>query len=267
MTPSASCSATTINGATMKNNGQHDNDKNEDVIVGNSKSFSNGSMPSLLTEGVVSPVDEEETTINDNQALHLHQQQLGNSQTASGSGMGIPSMNSSSEDWEIEGRGNCEDAKQQTTQWLLTSPEKLQNENTNEDDSISNDNTTTSSFRSSPKSGRVYACATPPTRPYTPTRSETPLSYYNRSGTDNKSWLDPFPTPDISLSGRQNWQSFDSNNNTSSNHQGRIIDAGIGRSNNTNNTAGLASQDWNDMIKQLPKLRLFDEKVPRITTC
>lgn len=240
MTPSASAAATN---AAMKNVA-HDNNKNEEVVVGNSQSLSNGSMPSLLTEGVVSAVDEEGTIMNDSRAV----QQLDNSQTASG--MGIPSMNSSS-DWDIEGRGDFECSKQ-NTQWLGTSPSKLQHENANDDGSISND--TTTSFRSSPISERGYACTTPPLRPYTPTRSETPLSYYNRSGTDDKSWLDPFPTPDISLHGRQNWHSFGSSN-TSSNHQGRIIDGNI----NANNAACQTNQDWNDIIKQLPKVPTYDD--------
>lgn len=260
MTPSASTAAINVS---MK-------DGDDDVTseeVGNSQSLSNGSMPSLLmSEGVVSPVCEEDLIMNDERAEDTDsgtQQQLDNSQT--NAEMGIPSMNSSS-DWEIERRGDFEDTfpppntaaplpTKQTTQWLRSSsPSLFQNEHTNDDSSISND--TTTSLRSSQMSEHAYACTTPPIRPYSPTRSETPLSYYNRSGMDDKSWLDPFPTPDISLHSRQ---SSHTSGNTNSNHQGRIIRPGSGRSNNTNNHIGQTNEEWDDLIKQLPKLPTYDD--------
>lgn len=250
MMPSASAAA--------KEDGDDDDEKLDEV--GNSPSLSNGSMPSLLiSEGVVSPVCEEDMIMNDKKTENSgldSEQQLDNSQTAAG--MGIPSMNSSS-DWEIEGKGTFDDsfpptsrATKQTATWPRSSSQlTFQNENINDDGSIGND--TTASLRSSQKT-----CTTPPAISYIPTKSGTPLSYYNRSGVDNKSWLDPFPTPDVSLHSRQSWTP---DNTSSSNHRGRIIGANIRRSNCTKNNyaSGQANEEWHDMIKGLPKLPCIED--------
>jgi len=256
MSPSATAPANKVGG---------DGDEKSQE-VGNSQLSSNVSVPSLLmSEGVVSPVeDEEDRVINDSpdeDADSDTRQQLQQQLDDKSDLVGIPSMTSSS-DWEIEGRG--EDyadtfslpptttlPSKQTKRWLRSAPSSpFHNENANDDINISNDDTTTS-FRSSPIIHDVYA--TPPNPPYTPTRSETPLSYYNRSGVDNQSWLDPFPTPDISLHSRQRSNSF--------NHLDRAGDGGGGgrRSDNNNDETGQTNKEWDEMIKKLPKLPTYDE--------
>ena len=257
---SPSASAAVINAAS-KFSGD-DNEKSEEV--GNSQSLSNASIPSLLmSEGVVSPVDEEANLImDDNQFQHADaddtQQHLDNTET-NNAVVGIPSMMTSSSDWEIEGRGDAPPPPNtpvptQTKEWLKWAASPFDNENTNDDDdSISND--TTTSLRASQINQDEYT--TPPTPPYyTPTRSETPSSYYHRSGMDDKSWLDPFPTPDISLQSRRNCYTSDSNNGF--NHQ-------RGRSNIDDET-GQTIEEWDEIIQKLPKLPDYDDFETNVKT-
>jgi hypothetical protein len=193
--------------------------------------LSNESMPSLqISEGVISPVDKSDMP-GEYLADSEQQNQL-DINLYIDTEAGVPVISSSS-DWEIERRGDFVDSLSsppaspclQTNQWLRSAPSPRHNENMDDTSSIdtSSDDTTT------PLKSQNYQdshAATPPNPPFTPTRSSTPLSYYTRTTTDDKkSWLDPFPTPDIfSAQGPQ-----------------------------------VGSEEWNRIIKSIPQLPSHEE--------
>ena len=199
MTPSASAAAEINVNPPRKND---DGGAKSGEVRANSQSLSNESMPSLLiSEGVVSPVEEEEEILDhtpieddaDSDGIHQQQQQHQNHNIPRIDGeVGMPSMSSSS-DWDIGGGRGVADTASSTND--TTTPNKSQTINRN------------------------GAYRTPPNPPFTPTRSTTPLSYYKKT-TDDKSWLDPFPTPDVSLHSRQT----------------------------------TSSEEWNHIVKSIPKL-------------
>ena len=194
-------------------------------VRANSQSLSNESMPSLLiSEGVVSPVEEEEeildqTPIEDDTDSGIQQQQQHqnhNIHRIDGE-VGMPSMSSSSE-WEMGGRGAFIDTASSSSPSTMSYYSQTRqrhreapSHHENADDPVT------------PKKSQTInhngAYRTPPNPPYTPTRSTTPLSYYKKT-TDDKSWLDPFPTPDVSLHSRHT----------------------------------TSSEEWNHVIKSIPKL-------------
>ena len=233
-------------------------DKKEPDNVVNSQSLSNESMSSLMMEGLVSPVEEEDN-INDNQVEDVasNGRPLDLDNDHANSAMELPSVPSSSSDWDIERRGDSVDSfSPPSAAPLATRRIKSQwsrmNENTNDDESSVSDSV--ASFRSSKIN--YDACITPPTRPYTPTTGyDTPLSYY-RAGRDDKSWLDPFPTPDISLRGGQHCHNTSNNVHTS--RQGRIIVYNSGTSNNATKTSQ-SNEEWGEIKKVLPKLPTYDD--------
>ena len=222
MTPSASAAAE-IN-PPRKND---DDGAKSGEVRGNSQSLSNESMPSLLiSEGVVSPVEEEEEILDhtpieddaDSDGIQQQQQQQQNHNIPRIDGeVDMPSMSSSSE-WEIGGRGAFADTASSSSPSTMSYYSQTRqrhreapSHHENADDTIT------------PKKSQTInhngAYRTPPNPPYTPTRSTTPLSYYKKT-TDDKSWLDPFPTPDVSLHSRHT----------------------------------TSSEEWSHVIKSIPKL-------------
>ena len=184
--------------------------------------LSNESMPSLLiSEGVVSPVEEEEeimdhTPIEDDADL---QQQNHNIHLIDGE-VGMPSMSSSSE-WDMGGgRGAFIDTASSSSPSTMSYYSQTRQRHREDAPSHHENTDDTITSKKSQIINHNGAYRTPPNPPYTPTRSTTPLSYYKRTTTDDKSWLDPFPTPDVSLHSRHT----------------------------------TSSEEWNNIVKSIPKL-------------
>ena len=184
--------------------------------------LSNESMPSLLiSEGVVSPVEEEEeimehTPIEDDADL---QQQNHNIHLIDGE-VGMPSMSSSSE-WDMGGgRGAFIDTASSSSPSTMSYYSQTRQRHREDAPSHHENTDDTITSKKSQIINHNGAYRTPPNPPFTPTRSTTPLSYYKRTTTDDKSWLDPFPTPDVSLHSRHT----------------------------------TSSEEWNNIVKSIPKL-------------